>query len=77
METNRSRFYNNPTIDSPLGAAITDRTPKTGDIIDINSKRFKELVKKYGDIKIVSPKSGREITVGKITYNQLLKEGLL
>ena len=64
MESNRSRFYNNPTID-----------PKSGDPIEINSKRFKQLVKKYGDVKVVSPKSGREIIVGKITYNNLLKDG--
>ena len=64
METYRSRFYKNPSVD-----------PKTGEQIDINSKRFKQLVKKYGDVRIVSPKSGREITVGKATYNKLLKEG--
>ena len=64
METNKSRFHKNPTID-----------PKTGDYIDINSKRFKRLVKKYGDVKIVSPQSGREISVGKSTYNKLLKGG--
>ena len=64
METNKSRFYNNPIID-----------PKTGNQIDINSRKFRHLVKKYGDIKVVSPKSGREITVGKIAYNQLIKQG--
>lgn len=27
------------------------------------------------DVKIVSPQSGREISVGKATYNKLFKEG--
>jgi hypothetical protein len=64
METDKQKFHNQPNVD-----------PITGDIILINSKRYKELTKKYGPVKIKSPVTNKKITVGKDKYKKLLKQG--
>lgn len=42
--------------------------PKTGESIEILSKKYYKLVNKYGEpYKIKSPKSGKMISIGKVT----------
>ena len=65
MEIPRQLFHNYPNID-----------PETGDKILIGSKKYLELVNKYGEPpKIISPKSGKKIGIGKGEYYKLIKEG--
>src|SRR5258708_24720311 len=64
MESYKVLFHKNPTID-----------PITGSSVKIGSKEYLKLVKKYGEVKIKSPKTGSKITIGKGEYNKLLKEG--
>jgi hypothetical protein len=64
MESLSEKFHHNPLVD-----------PKTGNSIKINSKEYKKLVDKYGEVKIKSPKTGSKITVGKGEYNKLIKQG--
>jgi Leucine-rich repeat (LRR) protein len=49
--------------------------PITGKKIKIGSDAYQHLVNEYGEPKIRSPKTNNLITVNKITYNKLLKEG--
>lgn len=61
----KSQFKSNPLID-----------PVNGKAIKINSKRYNELIDKYGEPnKINSPKSKKLISVGKGEYKKLIKEG--
>lgn len=62
MESNKDKFLKNPTVH-----------PKTGEKIKIGSKEFVKLAEKYGYPKIKSPKSKTSIAIGKITYNNLIK----
>jgi len=64
METYKDKFLKDPMHD-----------PKTGKLIKIGSKRYKQLVEKYGVPKIKSPKTGYNISVGKGEYKNLLKQG--
>jgi hypothetical protein len=64
MESYQRLFLKNPSIN-----------PKTGEKIEIGSKTYLKLVKKYGVPKIKSPKTGYKISVGKGEYNKLLKQG--
>jgi hypothetical protein len=64
MESYQQLFLKNPSIN-----------PKTGEKIEIGSKTYLKLVKKYGIPKIKSPKTGYKISVGKGEYNKLLKQG--
>ena len=50
--------------------------PKTGEEVQIGSKEYYVLVHKYGKPnKIKSPESHKMISVGKIAYNKLIKQG--
>jgi len=61
----RKQFFYNPTID-----------PNTHQSIEINSDKYKQLVKKYGEpTKIKSPKSNKLISIGKGEYNKLKSDG--
>jgi hypothetical protein len=61
----KTNFRNNPSID-----------PITGDTIKIGSKKYKQLVEKYGEPnKIRSPKTNKLIGINKIEYKKLKKEG--
>jgi hypothetical protein len=64
MESYKKQFHTNPLVN-----------PKTGEEVKINSKEYKKLTDKYGDVKIKSPKTGSKITVGKGEYNKLIKTG--
>jgi hypothetical protein len=64
MESYKDMFHKNPRQD-----------PITGKKIKICSEAYKYLVNEYGEPKIRSPKTNYLITVGKNTYNKLLKEG--
>ena len=64
MESSRKRFTTNPTID-----------PRTNEKLIIGSRKYNQLTKKYGDIKIKSPKSGRSIALGKGEWKKLINEG--
>lgn len=66
METlsKKQQFLQNPFID-----------PENGNVLKINSKRYKELINKYGQPKVKSPKSHKLISVGKGEYKNLIKEG--
>jgi hypothetical protein len=62
--TKKELFKKHPNID-----------PYNGEIIEINSKRYNELVNKYGEPnKIKSPKSNKLISVGKGEYKKLKHE---
>jgi hypothetical protein len=52
-----------------------NKDPKTGELIKIGGKRYKELEEKYGTPKIKSPKTQSKIGVGKGEYKKLIKEG--
>ena len=64
METHREQFIKNPSVN-----------PKTGEKIIIGGKEYRQLTSEFGDIKVHSPETRREITVGKATYKKLLKQG--
>lgn len=64
MESKKQLFYKYPNIN-----------PNTNKPIVIGSNEYLKLVKKYGEPKIKSPKTGYKISVGKGTYNKLLNEG--
>ena len=64
MENRSILFHQRPNID-----------PETNEQIVINSKRYNQLVKKYGSPKIKSPKTNYKITVGKGEYNKLINDG--
>jgi hypothetical protein len=64
MESKKQLFYKYPNMN-----------PNTNKPIVIGSNEYLKLVKKYGEPKIKSPKTGYKISVGKGTYNKLLKEG--
>ena len=74
MQSRKEKFLTRPNED-----------PKTGEIILINSKKYKDLdeskfvraialEKKYGTPKIKSPKTDNKISVGKGEYKKLIKE---
>ena len=63
MESPADLFHQNPNLD-----------PKTGEPVIIGSRKYKQLTKKYGDVKIKSP-DNTTITVGKGTWKKLLKQG--
>ena len=65
MDPSEEAFKTLPIID-----------PRTGDDIKINSKEYKQLVKLYGEpYPIQSPSNGKMIPVGKVAYNNLIKQG--
>src|SRR5258708_8081026 len=61
----KNQFKKTPYID-----------PRNGQEIIIGSKEYKQLVKLYGEpLKIKSPKTKHLISVNKISYKNLIKEG--
>jgi hypothetical protein len=61
----KTKFINNPSVD-----------PITGETIKIGSKKYKNLIEKYGEPnKIKSPKTNKLIGVNKTEYKKFIKEG--
>jgi hypothetical protein len=61
----KQQFRNKPYID-----------PRTGNVIKIGSKEYKALEKIYGEPnKVKSPTSLKLISVNKIAYKKLIKDG--
>lgn len=65
MESNKQKFLKNPTVN-----------PKNNKPIKIGDKTYNQLTEKYGYPKFKSPVTGSKIAVGKITYNNLIKNGM-
>lgn len=52
------------------------KNPITGELVEIGSREYEKLVKKYGQpYKIKSPKTGRKIIIGKGEYTKLKNDG--
>lgn len=63
MESYKKQFKKAPYID-----------PETKNTLDVNSKRFKQLVKLY-EPQVLNPETDRMIMVGKQTYKNLINKG--